>query len=81
MNYKNDLYLEEMQKIRYEHLCSELGEYERQGVKISVQGVCFPVKKSAKIMSVNEGDCYMPDMSFDKFGRLVEVNYDKIVQK
>lgn len=81
MNFRNDLYLEEVQKIRYENLCNVLGQYERQGVKVSVQGIQFPVKKSARIMSVNDGDCYMPDMILDRCGKLVQVNYDRIVHK
>lgn len=81
MNIGKDLYLKEVQKIRYENLCNVLGEYEKQGIKVSVQGMCFPIKKSAKIMSVSDGDCYMPDMILDKCGKLIEINYDRIVQK
>lgn len=81
MNIGKDMYHKEVQKMRYECFYDVLSEYERQGIKVSIQGVCFPVEKSAEIMSVNEDECYMPDLIMDNSGKVIEVNYDKIVQK
>lgn len=79
MNRGIDLYLSQIQKAKYENLYDVLCGYESRGIRISVQGVTFPAKESAEIMSVNEGDCFMPDIILDNFGKVVEVNYDKIV--
>lgn len=78
MNIGKDLYLSEVQKIRYEELCCQLNGYEQRGIKVSVQGLVFPVEKSAKIMSVCD---YMPDIDFDNQGKIIGINYDKIVRK
>lgn len=78
MKIGKDVYLSEVQKIRYESLCYQLNSYEQRGIKVSVQGFEFPVEKSAKIMSVCD---YMPDYDFDNQGKIIGINYDKIVRK
>lgn len=78
MSIGKDVYLKEVQRIRYENLCCQLSGYEKRGIKVSVQGLVFPVEKSAKIMSVCD---YMPDIDFDSQGNIVGINYDKIVRK
>lgn len=78
MKSGKDVYLSEVQKIRYESLCYQLTSYEQRGIKVSVQGLEFPVEKSAMIMSVCD---YMPDYDFDNQGKIIGINYDKIVRK
>lgn len=73
-----ELYLNEVQRIKYENLCDVLSGYEKQGIRVSVQGVELPVTKSAEIMSVYENACYMPDIIMDNVGKIVEINYDRI---
>jgi len=76
MNIGKDIYLREVEKIRYESLCNSLERYEKRGVKISVQGTSLPVEKCAAIMSVCD---YMPDYNFDDLGKIVGINFDRIV--
>lgn len=81
MKKRKESYTDDAQKARYESVYSELSEYVRRGVRVSVQGKEYPVGKSARIMTVNENDCYMPDMTFDEYGMVKRVNYDKIVRR
>lgn len=78
MSNGRELYLNEIQKIKYENLCDVLSGYEQRGIRVSVQGVELPVTKSAEIMSVHENACYMPDIIMDNVGKIVEINYDRV---
>lgn len=78
MKNEKNLYIREVQKQRYENLCDTLSGYEMRGIRVSIQGIQFPVKKSAKIMSVCEDDCYMPDIMMDGFGNIIAINFDRI---
>jgi len=78
MNKGKQMYLNEVQKLKYESLYDVLSGYEKQGIRISVQGVMLPVAKSAQIMSCYENACYMPDIIMDNVGKIVEINYDKV---
>lgn len=79
MTEGKEMYEREVQRMKYENLCNTLSGYEQKGVRISVQGIEFPVDKSAEIMTVNENECYMPDIEMDNFGKVVSINYDRIV--
>jgi len=79
-NRKQD-FTDEKHKARYESVYCELTEYMRRGIRVSVQGKEYPAGKSARIMTVNENDCYMPDMTFDEYGMVDTINYDKVIRK
>ncbi len=51
----------------------------QEGVRVSIEGHVFPISEAAKIMSVNEEVCYMPDYLRDESGQLIEIRYDRIV--
>ncbi|MDO4187909.1 MAG: hypothetical protein Q4D29_02865 [Lachnospiraceae bacterium] len=80
MSIGNKKYLKEEQKRKYESLLNILKGYEGRGIRVTVEGILYPVQKCAEIMSYNEGDCFMPDINFDNLGRIVEVNYDRILR-
>ena len=80
MSIGNKRYLKEEQKTKYESLLYLLKGYEGRGIPVTVEGILYPVQKCAEIMSRNENDCFMPDIILDNLGRIVKVNYDRILK-
>lgn len=62
----------------YLELKSQLTEYYRKGVKVSLGGVRMPVSRIARICAVKDEGKYMGDFIIDESGELTEVRFDRV---
>ena len=71
--------LEALQK---NHMQKEVSAYldrlSRKGTRISMEGYNIPLKQMARVISLSEGICYMPDYLTDEKGNLVEIRFDRV---
>lgn len=56
---------------------SYLEEFEKQGVRITVDNKEVIARRAAETITLNEHHNYMPDYLTDDTGRLVEIQYNK----
>lgn len=55
-----------------------LSQLSQTGAKISVEGYTLPIREVAKLITLSEGICYMPDFLTNDDGRIVEVRFDRV---
>lgn len=71
-----------LEALRKEHRQQEVSAYlnclSRKGTKISVEGYPLPLAQMARVISLSEGICYMPDYLTDEKGNLVEIRFDRV---
>ena len=71
--------LEELRiKQKTEQMRAYLNNLAKGGAKISLEGYSLPIAQMAKVMSVCEGFCYMPDIDADDDGTILEVRFDRV---
>ena len=71
--------LEELlRKHMQQEVRSNLERLFRAGTKVTVEGHHFPISEMARVISLSEGVCYMPDYLTDEAGKLVEVRFDRV---
>lgn len=69
-----ELLREEMQQ----DLQAYLNQLSKCGAKISVEGHALPLREVAKLITLSEGICYMPDFLTNEEGDLVEIRFDRV---
>ena len=55
-----------------------LNQLSPTGARISVEGYFLPLREVAKLLTLSEGICYMPDFLTNDKGDLVEVRFDRV---
>lgn len=70
-----DDYVREHQQ---EETATYLDRLSREGVRIFVEGYPVPPALMARMISVSEGFCYMPDFVDNDRGKLVEVRFNRV---
>ena len=60
-----------LQKNRQREVKAYLNRLSKSGTKLSVEGYSIPLSQMAKVISLSEGVCYMPDYLTDEDGDLV----------
>ena len=55
-----------------------LNQLSQNGAKISVEGYALPLMEVAKLITLSEGICYMPDFLTNDEGDLVEIRFDRV---
>lgn len=55
-----------------------LNQLSQTGARISVEGYFLPLREVAKLLTLSEGICYMPDFLTNDKGDLVEVRFDRV---
>lgn len=69
-----ELLRESMQKDTQDYL----NQLSQTGAKISVEGYFLPIRDVAKLITLSEGICYMPDFLTNENGDLVEIRFDRV---
>ncbi|MBO4903131.1 MAG: hypothetical protein J5518_10090 [Lachnospiraceae bacterium] len=71
-----------LEEIRIEQRQQEAYAYldtlSKAGMRVSVEGYYLPLAQMAKMISLSEEICYMPDFVTDTKGKLVEVRFDRV---
>lgn len=71
-----------LEELLRENMLNDLQAYLNQlsqtGAKISVEGYSLPIREVAKLITLSEGICYMPDFLTNDDGDLVEVRFDRV---
>lgn len=55
-----------------------LNRLSQTGAKISVEGYFLPLREVAKLITLSEGICYMPDFLTNDDGDLVEIRFNRV---
>lgn len=55
-----------------------LNQLSQTGARISVEGYFLPLREVAKLLTLSEEICYMPDFLTNDKGDLVEVRFDRV---
>lgn len=67
-----------MKGFKFENFCQALFNYEDKGVRITIQGIGYPARKIAEILSLRGFEGFMPDFVLDSYGEVIEINYDRV---
>ncbi|MCR5267156.1 MAG: hypothetical protein K6E16_01385 [Lachnospiraceae bacterium] len=55
-----------------------LNQLSQNGTQISVEGHVVPLEQLAKVISLSEGICYMPDYLRNEKGNLTEIRFNRV---
>ena len=65
-------------KHRQQEVSAYLDDLSQTGTRISMEGYSIPLTQMARVITLSEGICYMPDYLTDEKGNLVEIRFDRV---
>lgn len=63
----------------YSWLVSEIEEAENSGVEVRVDGIHYSLDNVDKLKQVMENNYYMKSYTGDEYGRIVQIDFERII--
>lgn len=63
----------------YSWLVSEIKEAENSGVEVRVDGIHYSLDNVDKLKNVMENNYYMKSYTGDEHGRIVQIDFERII--
>ncbi len=64
----------------YSWLVSEIKEAENSGVEVRVDGIHYSLDNVDKLKQVMENNYYMKSYTGDEHGRIVQIDFERIIR-
>jgi hypothetical protein len=74
-----DVKTKELKDTMYSWLVSEIEEAENSGVEVRVDGIHYSLDNVDKLKQVMENNYYMKSYTGDEHGRIVQIDFERII--
>ncbi len=74
-----DVKTKELKDTMYSWLVSEIKEAENSGVEVRVDGIHYSLDNVDKLKQVMENNYYMKSYTGDEHGRIVQIDFERII--
>lgn len=74
-----DVKTKELKDTMYSWLVSEIKEAENSGVEVRVDGIHYSLDNVDKLKNVMENNYYMKSYTGDEHGRIVQIDFERII--
>ena len=74
-----DVKTKELKDTMYSWLVSEIKEAENRGVEVRVDGIHYSLDNVDKLKQVMENNYYMKSYTGDEHGRIVQIDFERII--
>lgn len=74
-----DVKTKELKDTMYSWLVSEIEEAENSGVEVRVDGIHYSLDNVDKLKQVMENNYYMKSYTCDEHGRIVQIDFERII--
>lgn len=74
-----DVKTKELKDTMYSWLVSEIKEAENSGVEVRVDGIHYSLDNVDKLKQVMENSYYMKSYTGDEHGRIVQIDFERII--
>lgn len=74
-----DVKTKELKDTMYSWLVSEIKEAEDSGVEVRVDGIHYSLDNVDKLKQVMENNYYMKSYTGDEHGRIVQIDFERII--
>lgn len=74
-----DVKTKELKDTMYSWLVSEIKEAENSGVEVRVDGIHYSLDNVDKLKQVMENNYYMKSYTGDEYGRIVQIDFERII--
>lgn len=74
-----DVKTKELKDTMYSWLVSEIEEAENSGVEVRVDGIHYSLDNVDKLKQVMENNYYMKSYTGDEYGRIVQIDFERII--